>query len=282
MPYKHAGEISDVWKHLPLCDILQSEKPIRYHETNSANSHYKIDANPNTEYGIINVISKSKNNKALERSKYLSILREKGIGEMNYLGSPGLSMETLCDSADYFFHDLDIDAIECIKNYASQNNLLHKVTTFCGDSISALLKNSYQVNKNDFIFIDPYCPFDKNTEGDDFFDVFEKTLTCKSKVLLWYGYVTHEIKRKIAERFNYLASKNKTKMWRFDIWLKNMPETKVGIHPGVAGCGLACANLSHNSLKILMKYLDIITCCYTDSVYLNLDATLLSEKTEYN
>jgi len=22
MPYNHAGEIGDVWKHLPLCDIL--------------------------------------------------------------------------------------------------------------------------------------------------------------------------------------------------------------------------------------------------------------------
>ncbi|OQB53993.1 MAG: hypothetical protein BWX97_00288 [Firmicutes bacterium ADurb.Bin146] len=36
MPYNHAGEIGDVWKHLPPCDILTIESPIRYHESNSA------------------------------------------------------------------------------------------------------------------------------------------------------------------------------------------------------------------------------------------------------
>lgn len=28
MPYKHAGEIGDIWKHLPICDILNIEKPM--------------------------------------------------------------------------------------------------------------------------------------------------------------------------------------------------------------------------------------------------------------
>ena len=40
MPYNHAGEIGDIWKHLPICDILTIEKPRRYIETNSAFPFY--------------------------------------------------------------------------------------------------------------------------------------------------------------------------------------------------------------------------------------------------
>jgi hypothetical protein len=40
MPYNHAGEIGDIWKHLPICDILAIEKPRRYVETNSATRTY--------------------------------------------------------------------------------------------------------------------------------------------------------------------------------------------------------------------------------------------------
>ena len=36
MRYIHSGKLGDIWKHLPLCDILLTEQPKRYLETNSA------------------------------------------------------------------------------------------------------------------------------------------------------------------------------------------------------------------------------------------------------
>ena len=55
MPYKHAGEIGDICKHLALCDILANKKPLRYFETNSAYSGYKLAENPKTKYGILSL-----------------------------------------------------------------------------------------------------------------------------------------------------------------------------------------------------------------------------------
>jgi len=57
MSYTHSGEIGDVWKHLPLCEILKIEVPLTYHETNSAYASYTISANhgivpPNTPYAL--------------------------------------------------------------------------------------------------------------------------------------------------------------------------------------------------------------------------------------
>jgi len=48
MPYKHARECGDVWKHLPLCSMLEVECPLRYHETNAARSGYWVSPGPRT------------------------------------------------------------------------------------------------------------------------------------------------------------------------------------------------------------------------------------------
>lgn len=38
MPYRHAGEIGDVWKCLPVCEALCVERPRRHFETNAASA----------------------------------------------------------------------------------------------------------------------------------------------------------------------------------------------------------------------------------------------------
>jgi 23S rRNA (adenine2030-N6)-methyltransferase len=99
--YKHAGEIGDIWKHLPLCAILKIEQPSRYHETNSAYSGYWITRNPNTEYGTLRVLGLDDN--VFGDSEYFRILKMNGIADMRYTGSPGLAMEILAHSARFYF-----------------------------------------------------------------------------------------------------------------------------------------------------------------------------------
>ena len=267
MPYNHAGEIGDVWKHLPLCDILFIENPIRYHETNSAYSGYTIAKNPNTEYGIFKLLSKPDG--IVYDSKYINVLYKNGIDKMHYTGSPGLAMEILSNRANYFFHDIEIDALKDVEEYANTKGLQNNVQTFCGDSIKRFLSDDYKLKEDDFVFLDPYSPFDKNEDGKNFFDVFEKVIIHKSKALLWYGYDTLQNKREISEHLSQLAKNHNVSIWSFDLWQKSMTENECTINPGVPGCGLACAYLSENSVEILKKYLQIIAQYYSNETYCN-------------
>ena len=278
MSYKHAGEIGDVWKHLPLCDILGIENPRRYHETNSAYSGYTLERNPKTEYGVFSILCE----KALYDCRYFSVLRSNGIWDKQYTGSPGLAMSILFDKSDYFFHDIESGALSDIMLSAQRKGVESRVKTFCGDSIQAFMKKEYMLNEEDFVFIDPYTPFDKNADGFHFFDVFEKAISCDSMTLLWYGYDNFENKEKISQKLKEIAILHNTGIYCFDVWSEGMTYGgECTVNPGVPGCGLACANLSKASLKKLGEYLRIVGNHYSNATYYDNNASLLTKSTAY-
>ena len=274
MPYKHAGEIGDVWKHLPLCEVLKIEKPVRYHESNSAYSGYTISYNPKTEYGILKILEL--NNNEFMNSEYYAVLKKNNIDSLRYTGSPGLAMEILSDKAQYFFHDLEQEALDDVEAFSIGKGLQEHLKVFCGDSIRAFLNKDYLIGEDDFIFFDPYSPFDKNDADFNFFDIFEKAITARAKTLLWYGYDSLNSQQQIFERLRNLAKENNVEIWSFDIWLKGMNFHGCEINPGVPGCGLACAYLSNESVAAIKKYLKFVESCYYYATYCGNETTLLT------
>jgi 23S rRNA (adenine2030-N6)-methyltransferase len=279
MPYNHACEIGDVWKHLPLCEILRNEKPLKYHESNSAYSGYTISVNPKIEYGVLKPVGLNSN--VFINSEYYEVLKKNGIDNLHYTGSPGLAMEILSDKARYYFHDIEREALDDVEAFALHKGLHEYVKTFCGDSIRAFIDKDYLVDENDFIFLDPYTPFDLNEIGFNFFEIFIKAITSRSKTLLWYGYESLNGQQRILEWFRFLARENKVKIWSFDVWIKSMGAHGCEINPGVPGCGLACANLSKESITAIKRYLKFIEDCYSNATYCGFDATLLTEVNTY-
>ena len=279
MPYKHAGEYGDVLKHLPLCEILSIEKPLRYHETNSSCSGHTISRNPNTEYGVFGFMHKLGD--TWTGFEYFRLLRANGIDNMRYTGSPGLAMGVLGERTKYFFHDIEAEAIEDVTQYALSKDLKANLHTFCGDSRKTFLSEDYLLYESDFLLIDPYELFEKNDVGEKFFDVFEKSLISGSKTLLWYGFGHLTGKKQIADYLRYLSEKHTMHIWSFDLWLKCMTEERCVICPGVPGCGLACANLSDKSVGVLTETLQLISGYYTNAEYCGHHATLVCETTKY-
>lgn len=109
MPYRHYGEIGDIWRHLPLCSFLYIEKPTKYMESNAAYPIYQLDRTPSREYGIFTLLTKSRADdlKQLKSYPYISALmsiRERNDDEISqYLGSPGLAMRSLGPKTSYVF-----------------------------------------------------------------------------------------------------------------------------------------------------------------------------------
>ena len=280
MPYNHAGEIGDVWKHLPLCDILRIEKPAKYRESNSAYSGYALSKKPQTEYGILKMLRLNHNE--FMNSEYYSTLKKNGIDDFHYTGSPGLAMEILSDKARYFYHDLEQEALNDVESFALRKGLHEYVKTTCGDSVAAFMDKDYLIDENDFIFLDPYTPFDISEIPDfDFFDIFKKAITAKSKTMLWYGYESLTGQQKILEQLRIIACEKRVDIYSFDVWIKSMDAYGCEINPGVPGCGLACVYLSTESISILKKYLKLIDRCYANAIYCGNEAVLLTEINKY-
>lgn len=277
MPYKHAGEIGDVWKHIPLCDILMVEKPRRYFETNSAYSQYSITSNERTEYGIFQVLRYAQNNR-LSNSAYIKLMDANNLEQkMLYLGSPGQAMTLLGENVEYFFHDLEQEALDDVYKFAITNNIQSIVKTRCVDSITAFLHSDYVFNNDDFVFLDPYSPFDANEKGDNFLAVFEKVIQSNAKTLFWYGYDNLNGKNEIHDSLNKLSQKLTRNIFAFDVWQASMTDINCDVNPGVPGCGLAAANLSEASIDYMNQYLFVIKECYSGALYNGYKAALRTE-----
>jgi len=266
MPYTHSGEIGDVWKHFPLCDIFKIEAPKRYFETNSAFAEYKLEETNQSKYGILHFYGKVDPGTA-ENSSYFKVLNDLNLKESHhYYGSPALALILLSRKVEhYYFHDIESEPLDSIVQFARNHNMQDKVTVSHGDSISAFLHGLYCFNPDDFVFIDPYQLFDCNEAGETFFDVFEKAFRSHAKTILWYGYSNLYEKNKIIDELQSISFRlSGTIIHTFDVWQKCMNQNTCKINPGVSGCGIAVSNLLEDSIQITEKNLKVIGNVYQD------------------
>lgn len=277
MPYRHAGEIGDVWKHLPLCSILEAEKPLRYHETNSAYAEYDLTTGPGTQYGVHTVLG---DDERFGASAYIRLLRRNGIASGHYTGSPGLAMSLLGNTAGYHFHDIEEEALACVAAYARRAGLASQVHIHHGDSVQGFL-GDYLLGRDDFVFIDPYSPFDANAQGNNFFDVFEKAVSSGAKTLLWYGYDSLEGKAAIAQRLQLYAQRHRVEIMACDAWQAQMTAADCPVNPGVPGCGIAGVHLSPAALRHMEMHLEDVAACYACQPFAGNVVSLKTEVARY-
>ncbi|HJO95655.1 MAG TPA: hypothetical protein QF753_19830 [Victivallales bacterium] len=259
MPYKHFGRIGDVWKHLPLGEILKIEKPNKYIETNSAFPKYKIKEDWKIDYGIKWFI---KNADELTETEYVRIEQEY-LNRSEYLGSTGIAMDILGNSCkEYHFYDIEKDALLKNEEYADKLSLSN-VFTHIGDSRTTPLDIIPKLNHKDFIHIDPYTILDTNSNGHSYSKLFESTLGNNIKSLLWYGYDNDKEKIKIrdwAENVIHSHKKNQIKLYEIEIVnLQNLPQE---LNPGIKGCGILIANLTQTSFDVVEKQFQLILKIY--------------------
>src|SRR5918995_4949340 len=105
----HYAKIGDVWKHLPLAEVLAIERPGRYWESHAGSSSYPLTRSPERDYGVFLFLERAGSSSALESSAYRRLLdpRERGKTPPTYPDSPRIAMEMLGDGAEFVFCDLD-------------------------------------------------------------------------------------------------------------------------------------------------------------------------------
>ena len=257
MSYSHFGEIGDVWKHLPLGEILKIEKPQRYLETNSAYPKYTVKQNWKTDYGIKWFL---RNCNKLSETEYAKI-ESKALISDEYLGSPAIAFNILGNSCqEYHLCDIEQEALK--KNISFARELsINNIYTHLGDSRTTSLKILSKFNNNDFIHIDPYTIFDSNSENHSYSKLFELSLKNNVKSLLWYGYDSNKSKKEIRQWIKTVVNSNlDNSIKQYEIEVVNFSPS---LNPGIKGCGILIANISQQSFDVVEEQFNFLLNIYS-------------------
>jgi len=274
MPYRHYGNIGDVWKHLPLCTILEIERPCAYIETNSAYATYALEGTPRQKYGVIHTYRHAARSDVVAGSPYMAILRAHNNDAPEphtYLGSSALAMAVLRDAAARFvFCDIDPEALASVSAHAASLGLEDRVTTVLGDSVSGTYRMLDTLTPDDFLHIDPYTIFDPNDVGLTYFDVFLEATRRGIKCMLWYGYFTTTEQREMEARFQAAMASDhnldRRNVEGVEVALDLIQPAGIVANPGIVGCGVLTSNLSQASRKAVSALAAGLLEVYEESV----------------
>lgn len=287
MTYTHFGKQADVLKHLLLCELLRIEKPQVYVETNAACAQYALEKTPEQEYGIYHFLKRAAEKEyiperveyhhpkgALHRSAYYQQESE-AMQANRYIGSPGLAMNILGDTARYIFFDIESEPLENISQYATTKGLKECINLLNRDSIEGTLELLSSLPASSFLHIDPYEIDKPGRNGRTYLDVFIEAAKAGMRCFLWYGYMTLKDKRHLEELIaQSLPEANIRNATGVELTLKMIKEDIAESNPGVLGSGVLGANLSEESNAVIQKYAAWLEEIYKDAKYKNLDGSV--------
>jgi hypothetical protein len=142
MANTHFAEIGDVWKHLPLAEVLAIERPGRYWETHAGSALYPLTPSPQRDFGAYQLLADANQAAALQRSTYVRLLHQLGSADPggSYPGSAYIAMAVLGTTVgDYRLGDADPASAADLRATAAQLVEGDRVTVVDGDGVTAIL-----------------------------------------------------------------------------------------------------------------------------------------------
>ena len=248
----HYARIGDVWKHLPLAEVLQIERPLRYWETHSGSSSYPLSHSPERDYGVFAFLERAGRSPGLEESAYRRLVARYCSGKApTYPGSPLIAMELLGSTGGHFvFCDLDA---ESLSNIAQDARALG-VSPGCvrlveGDGVSTLADELVSLTEDKaagtFLHVDPYRPLQPNSEGETPLGLFARAAKRGVRCLMWYGFDARDAREVVLDALRESITGD---AWYGEVSLRAQDLSEVGFDPGVLGCGIVVSNVGQEAL----------------------------------
>ncbi|WP_455587020.1 hypothetical protein [Bacteroides sp.] len=264
--YSHYGKQAEVWKHLPLCDIIALERPTVYVETNSAYADYTLSGTPEQQYGIYHFLEKGKQH-PIKDSLYFQ-QEYKAMQTNKYIGSPGLVMSILKDNSKYIFFDLDNEALQSIDAFGKSHNLTNRIELHNQDSIAGMIELLPSLPKTTLIHIDPYLINVPGPNGYTYLDIFKQATELGLKCFLWYGYQTLNEKEELEQLIKSTCNNNAIhSLSCHELTLCIIERETQPCTPGVMGSGLLTSNLSSHSRQKIEEHCDLLVNFYQKTNY---------------
>ena len=240
---RHFAELGDVWKHLPLAEILRINPPRHVWETHAGSASYPLTENPTRLHGALRFLREASGDPVLENCTYLQVLRSL---PGNYLGSPALATHLLGTSASYIFCDVDRQSIATLQAVTAGLN----ADVFEADGVSTILREAQNRHLDPggvLVHIDPFDPGERfTTESKTPLELAAWLANAGYRVFYWYGYDAIEQRGWAREAISKLA--NGVELWCGDVV---MPASFVfPERTGAWGCGVVLANMTRTETRV--------------------------------
>ncbi|MGD9890801.1 MAG: 23S rRNA (adenine(2030)-N(6))-methyltransferase RlmJ [Dehalococcoidia bacterium] len=258
----HYGRIGDVWKHLPLAEILTIERPHHVWESHAGSAFYHLTPSYERDYGVYRVRARAADAPHLAESRYVDLLRSlETEGQIRiYPGSPAIAMHLLGDeSTDFVFCDTDPDSLADIQRAAERLGITPtRLRLVNGDGLTALTQLGDDLAPDEaavtLAHIDPYQTLLSDDSGRNSFDLLCHLSAHGVRCVLWYGYVGDEDRTGIFAGLHRALDRQRTsasalRLWNGDIRLDAAGEPSLAANTGVISCGIITAHLGERSIN---------------------------------
>ena len=231
----HFGELGDVWKHLPLAEMLRVNPPLHYWETHAGSAYYPLTASPARLHGALRFLAVAPHEPELQNCAYLQALR--AMPDF-YPGSPSLATRALGQEGKYIFCDIDPESAAGLRTAIA--GLEARVIE--ADGISAIARE-VQVSSVDpadvLALIDPFEPNERwAPDSRTPLELAGWLAGAGCRVLFWYCYDSVERRGWARDEIGNLAPD--VELWCGDA-LMPASFTWPG-RSGPWGCGIVLAN----------------------------------------
>ena len=229
------GDLGDIWKHLPLAEILRLNPPRHYWETHAGSASYPLTPTLARQHGVLRFLHYAPGEPELQDSSYLRALQE--YPEL-YPGSPRLAMRALGQEASYVFCDIDPESAASLRSEVA--GLDARVVE--ADGVSAIADEAQRtpVEPRDvLVLIDPFLPFERFTpDSQTPVELAASLAAAGYRLFFWYSYDNVEQRGWARDQLASLAP-------GVDLWCGDTLMPASFIFPdrsGPWGCGIVLAN----------------------------------------
>ena len=264
MANRHFGNIGDIWKHLPLAEILAIEKPRKYWESHAGSAQYRLTHSEGRDYGIYYFLECAAQSIDLGSSSFLCLLdglRTRPGRLTIYPGSPRIAMELLGKRAGYLFCDIDGRSLATIARAARSLGIPRAaVGRAKADGVRTLAKEVERLPRGEaeatFVLIDPCAgdePFTRSETRPSPMDLFSLAAGIGAKTMLWYWFDTRAGRESAWQDIwdslsDHGLKAGPVRLWAGEICLRAI-DCAGSYDPGVKGCGILCGNLSSRAVS---------------------------------
>lgn len=246
MANPHFAKFADIWKHLPLLEVLRIEQPRRYWETHAGTAFYPLTPSPEREYGVYHFLREAGTDPTLSQSAYyaaLTSLPQRDGFPADYPGSAALAMLTLGDgAAEYILCDKDPASAASLEAASTELGLLDRTRVLRTDGPGTIRSAARSLSPGEeggiLCHIDPFNSFAAQPGMPSSVQLFEFIARSGIKAVYWYAYEAPDERGWLISQFP-----QGTRAWCGDILLPE-PDSS-----GLIGLGVGLANVSERAIE---------------------------------
>ncbi len=244
MANQHFAKFADIWKHLPLAEVLRIDRPRRYWETHAGSGSYPLTHSPERDFGVYWFLPRALNSELVD-SRYVEVLSSEAPPDQtprHYPGSAMVAMLTLGRNAhDYMLCDLDSQSAASLRSAAERVGVADLTRVLELDGPTEIERAFAQLPSSavasTLCFIDPFDPFDAAPGAMSPVELLHALSAAGVEVVYWYGYDEPD---EAMWPLSHLGEG--TSIWCGDMRLPERDES------GLIGCGVVLANVSQHAI----------------------------------